>query len=510
MKKALLLVFAMLVLVMSLAGCSTEQAQQPQGEQEEQKRTDVVMAINSAINEFDPVNWYLGTQSQIFQNVYSTLIDIVVSDDQEVTLRPNLAKTWETEEDGKVWVFHLNPNAVYSNGDAVTAQRVKSCFERHLTNPYTMSYVSMVESFEVRDDHTFVIRLKSPWSSAPYCWYMVAIFHPELYDADKESYIKNPVGSGPYTLFKIDEVARSYELTLKENWWGDVKPAVQTVIIKTITDLNTMMVALETGEIDFAPTVTGTYVDLLKSNPDITLKEGVSNVGWQVIINYGKSPLNNNKLRQAIGYALNYDALDRATTGGYISSKSTTVKFGTLDYHVPDELVKYYYNPDKAKQLIAETGLPTPIDVGTIIGGTSNGSAEIVQRCLDEVGIKAEIVQTESNAMAQALMSGDFDLGITTSPGYVSAGETLLGLYGTGQPFNFSHFSNERVDELINIAISTQDREQYEASVTEALEIIIDECPALGIGIPASYSAGNSKLYFTPIWSGLDLMVAHW
>lgn len=472
-------------------------------------RKDVIISVNAAINDLDPVNWYTGNQSQVFQNVYSTLVDVISKDSGQVELRPNVASSWETENEGKTWVFYLNQNAVYSNGDKVTAEFVKDCVERHRTNPYTMSYVSMIDTIEVRDEHTVAFNLHGPWASAPHCWYMVAIFHPEFYDADKEAYCVNPVGSGPYELANIDEAAGTYTLKKKADWWGDVSPSIETVTVKTITDTSTMLVALEAKQTDFG-IISGSYLSVVENNKDLVLKENISIAGLQLFMNPNREPLNNKLLRQAIGYAMNYPALENSITGGFVASKSNSVKFATLDYEVAEDQIKYYYAPDKAKELIAQSGLSVPIHVGNIYGGNSNGAAEIVQQCLSEVGIEAKIVQLEGNTMAQAFFNGDFDVGITSSPGYVSAAETMMGLYKSGETYNFSQFSNQRVDELIEIMMTTQDKEEYDSSVAEALNIIIEECTTLGIGIPASYSVGNADLHFDPAWSGLDMLTAKW
>jgi len=516
MKKLFCVFVAVCMLFAMMAGCSKEEEQTTTGsavttkaEDTTPARDDLIICNPAVVNDLDPVNWYLGTQSNIFQNVYSTLVDVISKDATSVELRGNLASSWETENEGKTWVFHLNPNAVFSNGDAVTAAIVKNCFERHMTNPYTMSYVSMIESIDVRDEHTVAFNLLSPWASAPHCWYMVAIFHADLYDADKEGYCNAPVGSGPYELTDIDLAAGAFTLELKDEWWGEKKPTIKTVKIETITDTNTTIVALESGDIDFA-LASGTYLDTVMDIDRLTKKENVSIAGVQLFMNPEREALSNKLVRQAIAYAINYDLLTAAVTAGYASPLSTSVKFATLDYQVPAELVKYKYDPDMAKELLKQAGVTLPYNVGNIYGGTSNGAAEIVKQCLNEVGIEAEIVQLEGNTMAQAFMTGDYDIGITGSPGCVSAAEMLMTLYGSGQPYNFSRFSNARVDELIDVAMTTQDRAEYESAVTEALGIVVDECTAVGIGIASTYAVGNADLYFDPTWSCLDLIEAHW
>lgn len=499
MKKCLALLLALVVLVM--AGCaSNDPAPVPEG-----ARESITLANTSAIPDYDPMNWYLTSQSTLFTNVYSTLVDVILDDDLSVVCRPNLAKSWETEEDGLVWVFHLNENAVYSDGSKVTADHVKTCFERQMTNPYTMSYVAMIDSIEVRDENTVAFRLSYNWPSVPNCWYMIAIYNVDLYDADKDTYIKNPVGSGPYTLTSLDETAGTMTMTLKDNWWGDEKPAIKTINVRTITDPSTLVIALQNGEIDVS-SLTGSNLRLVEGDKNLVMKQSISIVPFQLLINANTEPLNNDKLREAISYAIDYDAIRNATCSSYASSKDSTIVFATPEMDIPAEVQQYSYDPDRARQLVEESGLPTPVDVGEIIGGTSNGSAEMVQQYLEAVGIQAKVTSYETNTMVQMLMSGQFGLGITTGAGGQSAFENLLNYYGTNQPYNFNKFSNAEVDAILEQMQYTSDAAETQALLTQALNIIVAQHTNLNLGVSAQYTVYRTGLEVPPVYNGVDMI----
>lgn len=417
MKKLCTLVFV-LASLMLVVGCSGQNNNlrdqqnvseqftngQNQSDDTEIVNDSITLVNDAAIPDYDPLNWYITSQSNLFANVYSTLVDVVVTDDLQIQCRPNLAKSWETEEDGLVWVFHLNENAVYSNGDKVTAEHVKSCFERHMTNPYTMNYVSMIDSIEVRDENTVAIRLAYAWPSVPNCWYMVAIYNVDLYDADKEGYIKSPVGSGPYELTELDETAGTLTLTRKDDWWGDEQPAIKTVNIRTITDPSTRVIALQSGEVDVCQ-LTGSNLRLVEGDQNLVMKQAISQVPVQLLINKNTAPFENDKLREAISYAIDYNAIRNATCSGYVSSKDSTIVYASLDMDIPEGVQTYTYDPEKAKQLVEESGLSTPIDIGEIIGGNNNGSAEI-QNQLEAVEAYRAIMQDCTGAHPKARIEG--------------------------------------------------------------------------------------------------------
>ncbi len=502
MKKLISLILV-LVLVLSLAACKKNDAADNSG------RTDITIANAAPIPDFNPVEWYMSDQSNLFQNVFSTLVDTVIHDDLTSEFRPNLAKSWETESDGTVWVFHLNEKAVFANGDPVTADDVKRCFEYHKDSPYTMSYVSMIESIDVRDEHTVAFNLTGANASVPACWYMIAIFDADLYEANKETFFDNPNGSGPYTVTKMDKTTGDYTLTLKDNWWGDTKPTIKTINIKTITDKGTLVIALQNGEVDVA-NLSGTNYALVEKDSNIDKKETVSLVGFQVLMSANNETLAAHKeLRQAIAYAIDYDAIRMVTTGGYIASKESTVRFATLDADLPAGVEKYSYNVAKAKELVASSGLPTPIDLGELIGG-ANGAAEMVQQYLAEIGIKVTPQNYENTEFMRKMMSGEFAIGITTGVGNVSAAETVLNYYGTGMPYNFSKYSNPDVDALISTMMTTQNKTEYLDCLKQALTIVVEDCPAVDIGLPAQYVCTTHGLYVAPVWNGVDMIVAHW
>lgn len=502
MKKLITLLLA-LTLILSLAACSGNKDVDNSG------RTDITIANSTPIPDFSPVEWYMSDQSNIFQNVFSTLVDTVIHDDLTTEFRPNLAKSWDVENEGKTWVFHLNEKAVFANGDPVTADDVKRCFEYHNESPYTMSYVSMIESIDVRDEHTVAFNLTAPNASVPACWYMIAIFDADLFESNKDSFIENANGSGPYEITKMDKTTGDYTLTLKDNWWGDKKPAIKTVNIKTITDKSTLVIALQNGEIDVAP-LNGTNYALVEKDDNIAKLESVSLVGYQLLMSSNNEILKEHKeLRQAIAYAIDYDAIRMVTTGGYVASKESTVRFATLDAELPEGIETYKYDVEKAKELIAATGLETPIDLGELLGG-QNGAAEMVQQYLAEIGVKVTPQNYENNEFMRKMMSGEFALGITTGVGNVSAAETMLNYYGTGMPYNFSKYSNPEVDALVATMMSTQDKAEYLDCLSKALKIVVEDCPAVDIGLPAQYVCTTKGLYVAPIWNGVDMIVAHW
>ena len=136
--------------------------------------------------------------------------------------------------------------------------------------------------------------------------------------------------------------------------------------------------------------------------------------------------------------------------------------------------------------------------MGEIVGGNTNGSAEMVAQYLADVGINATITQYETNAAVQKFMEGSFSLAITTGSGGMSAAENLNNYYGSGQPYNFNRFSNERVDEIISEMMTTDDDAKTNELLAEALNIVVGECTNFNLGVRRSTLPTTASLICRP------------
>ena len=153
----------------------------------------------------------------------------------------------------------------------------------------------------------------------------------------------------------------------------------------------------------------------------------------------------------------------------------------------------YHYDPDKAKELIAQSGLTTPIDLGDIYGG-AGGKAELIQQNLADVGIIVQPVSLESYAMVEAYIKGNYVIGIMggIGGGSMTAAASLANNYGTGGANNLEHFSNPEVDALIaelDKIDKSVDEAGYNAKVQQILEIVVDEAPVFNMGTGSYFSA---------------------
>lgn len=505
MKKLLALLLAAMMMTALFAGCSNGETEQtdtpdapgttePEGDGgddsggENAARDDVTVWGNMMIDNYNPIDWSYAAQNNLFESVYSTLVKINFKDDGTAELAPGLAETWETEQDGAVWVFHLNPDAVFTNGEPVTAEDVKFSFESYAQSAFSAPKVEGVVSVEARDEHTVAINTGEYDARSPWNWHQVAIVEADAYQADAEAYMDEQIGSGPYKLESLDAATGNYTLVASDTFYGE-KPAIGTVNVRVIADQNSAVIALQNGEIDYMY-MAGLQYDLVKDDENLETQQQPGYYGGWLLLNASVEPLNNQYLRQAIGYAIDYDAQAQIAYGGYVADGNSTVMFGTPVDPLPEGLNMYSYDPEKAKELVAQSGLETPIDIGDFYGG-SGGRAELIQQNLAAVGITCQPVSLENFAMLEAYQKGNYSIGLMggIGGGYMTAADQLASLYGSDSAANLPHYSNPEVDDLIITLNRTQDKAAYDALVAEILQIVIDDACSFNTGAGAYFSA---------------------
>lgn len=323
--------------------------------------------------------------------IYQVFEGLVRTEDGGFKPVPALATEWDSSADGKTWTFTLREGVKFHDGTDFNAEAVCFNFNRWynftgLLQSDSITYYwqtvfggfadkkvpSLYESCTAKDAKTAVIQLTKP--SASFLSGLVlanfSIASPtalKKYEADKVggtaeaptfdgTYgLQHPTGTGP---FKFVSFAAKDKLVLERNdaYWGD-KAKFDRVIVRPIADAAARRTALETGEIQAYDNPSPDDIASLQSNFAIEERPpfNVGYVGFNVKI----KPFDNPKIRQAIAHALNKEALLKAK---YPTGADVAIEFQPPDlFGWNGDVPKYEYDVNKAKQLLAESGLPQPV-----------------------------------------------------------------------------------------------------------------------------------------------------
>src|SRR5215470_17669436 len=326
---------------------------------------------------------------------------------------PGLAQKWDISKDGLTYTFYLRPNVKFHDGTPLTAEAVKFCFDRQMndqgpfyatgTYPYVKGFLGNVAGVEVVNPSTVQIRLKAPLT--PFLQYLahqsLFIYSPEALKKWGKDMVKHPVGTGPFKL-ETWEPGVKVVLARNDDYWGGA-PKIRQAIYVPIIEAQARLSAIKTGEIDLTIDVPPDSLDDLRRDPNVVVAESNSSAAWYVALNTRHPILKDKRVRQALNYAVNKDAIIRDILKGtaIVSKSPLSPVYGS--YH-EDQVTLYPYDPAKAKALLKDSGYPSGFDLTFFVPESGSGMqspvemATVIQANLAQVGVRAKIQTMEWGA----------------------------------------------------------------------------------------------------------------
>jgi glutathione transport system substrate-binding protein len=328
------------------------------------------VAFESDITGGDPYR-SLGIQAiYVHDNLYSNLVTI----DPNLNILPDLAKSWEVQEGGRVYIFHLHPGVRFHDGTACDAAAVKWNFT-HVMDPESKAqqaqFFTLVESVAAVDAHTLRVSLKYPssvllLSLAIHGSGGLRIISPTAYERWGKDFGLHPVGTGPFTLAQWEQ-NRVIVLEKNPDYFKPGLPHLDRVELQIIKDGVTRVTALRAGEVDFINWVPREQAKRLEQDPKLQLWKGPETTGVFLVPTLSRKPWDDLRVRRAVmGYGLDREAMAKSALLGYGRPLVSLVSHG-LRGHV-SLLEMYPYSPEKAKALLKEAGFDekNPLRYGLI------------------------------------------------------------------------------------------------------------------------------------------------
>ena len=486
----------MLVLVISvLAACGSDDKEadtSTDGNDTGAKDQILVFGRGGDSVSLDPAAVTDGESIKVTQNIFETLLEF---NEQDTSVKAGLAKEWEVSEDGLTYTFKLQEGVKFHDGTDFNAEAVVKNFERwsagakdtfyYYNSMFRAEDKDLITSVEATDEKTVVITLARP--QAPFLKNIAmaafGIASPTAFEENPDAFGDNPVGTGP---FKFVEWKRNDSITVEKNteYWQEGLPKLDKIIFRSIPDNSARLNALTTGEIDLADGINPSDAQQIKGNADLQLIERPSmNVGYLGLTST-RAPFDNKLVRQAVNYAIDKQALVDAFYEGYANVAVNPMPPSVSGYN--DEITGYEYNPEKAKELLAEAGYDgkeielwaMPVPRPYMPDGQK--IAEAIQKNLADVGIPAKIVTFEWATYLDKASKGEADaflLGWTGDNGdadnflYALLDEDNIGSN------NYSYYKNDEVHDLLIAAQSEVDEEKRNELYKQAQVIINEDAP---------------------------------
>lgn len=408
--------------------------------------------------------------------VSSHVLDTLVGRDAESgELFPRLATSWEAPDD-TTWTFTLREGVKFHDGSDFTSEDVKASLERviALEGPLAPLWGS-VTSVEAPDPLTVQILTSEPVGTVPVS--ATLLFIGPAAAMDNEEFFNQPYGLGP---FKFISWTPDSELIMEANeeYWGG-NPALQRIVIRDIPETAARVTALETGEIQFTYGLAADQLPALQENDDLTIDATPSYIYYFNWFNGQREPFTDVRVRQAMAYALDVEAMAGALLAGAGQPAQAPIPSTVFGY-APQ--TPYTYDPEKAKSLLAEAGFPDGFET-TLQWNPGSGpqDRELVLSMIaywDAIGVTVENLEKERAVWLEDLLALDWDMNFQTNT--VRTGDadyTLRRLYVSSA--NRNGYANEELDKILIDAAAASDQGARERLYGEACRIIWDE--AVGI-----------------------------
>ncbi len=431
--------------------------------------------------------------------IYSSLVKYKPGMTTEV--EGDLAEKWETSPDGKTYTFHLRKGVKWQgNYGEVTADDVKYTFERirdqKTASPYASDFAN-VEAMEVKDEYTFSITFKTPNVAFIRA---VAAFRPgrivkkEAIEKFGKEYTANAVGSGPYVLEKWTP---NSEIVLAKNpeYWNAAKYTIDRIVYKVIPEASVRALALQSGDIDIAYVSDPESLSALQGAKDVSLMEAPGTNIVKLYFQCQRAPFNDPRVRRAISYAIDADSIGAFALDGVGAPARSEIPPFMFGY--TENVEKLEFNVEKAKQLLADAGVTTPLDMNIIVWdfGTYPKASEPLPAMLREIGInvKLEIVEggliqtrfKQGNYDGAVFGIGRFDADQVLTPGYLSA--------NVGSS-NRAYYSNPELDKVIAEQASAVDPAKRAAALERAQQMIRKDTVDVPLYVEKIFLAARSNV----------------
>lgn len=342
--------------------------------------------------------------------VYANVFEGLTRFGPNGSIEPALAERWDVEQDGRVYVFHLQDGVTFHDGAGFDASDVVFTLDRarapESANAQKVLFQG-IETVEALDPLTVRVTLAAPDGNFPFkmAWGDAVMLDP----ASAGGLATQPVGTGP---FRLDQWVQGDRIVLTafDGYWGD-KPALKTATFRFIPDPSAAFAAMMAGDVDAFPIFPAPEtLPQLQADPRFKVIVGTTEGETILAMNNARAPLDDIKVRQAISHAINRQDIIDGAMFGYGTPIGSHFAPHHPDY--VDLTGLSAHDPEKAKALLAEAGTG-PITLRLALPPTpyARRGGEIVQAQLAAVGIQTQIATMEwAQWLETVFKGGDFDL----------------------------------------------------------------------------------------------------
>lgn len=493
-RKFINLTMILLLLVALLSGCGGDK-ENDKGSNlpKSSKDNTLLVAQDRDATSLDPHGSNDEASNRLRIQIFSTLV--TYTEDRELV--GDLAEEW-TQEDETTVVFKIKKGVKFHNGDDLTAEDIKFSLERSKETALVSHILVDIKEVNIRDNGDIEIKTFEPSAtvisklSTP----GAAIMSRKVVEEAGEEFGQNPIGTGPFKFVKWQ--AGDYVLLERNNDYFGEKAKSEFIKFLTIPEGNNRTIALETEEIDIAYDIDPVSIKIIEENDHLNYISDDSFAVHYMGFNTQKAPFDDVRVRQAIAYAIDVDEMLEIVLYNTVKKADTLLNDNVIG--AGGEYENYPYNPEKAKELLAEAGYEDGLDIRMLISDsdTRERNSEIIQAQLKNVGINMGIEMLEWGAFIEKAGRGDSQLFLLAA--VISTGDAddplslLLHSNQMGDAGNRMFYDNPKMDQLIEAGRKELDPEKRVDIYKEVQDILNKELPLYPLYFSNQTAGINKKV----------------
>ncbi len=448
----------------------------------------------------------------------SLIYEGLVTKDRKGTYEPGLAESWEVSRDAKDWTFHLVKNATWQDGVPFTSADVEFTNDYLKANNLTMGFVlSDVSSVTCPDDYTVVFHLKNSYSVWPDRLAQspgIGVYPKHIFEN-----ISNPktwqdtqfIGTGP---FKFDRSEQGYFRVARNDEYHGDKPYISGVILKVITNKDSQVLALKSGEVDVITGINPAVADSLRNEQNIGVYTLNGTTGYEMAFNMEQYPANLSQFRHALSHAVDRSAISAILGNAHPTSTTYLLPGVAGEYIDEQETGMYDYNISMATLQLQQSGfikdgngvlhgpdgapveLNIPLGGKASVGGIDEKIITVLRKDWSLLGIKVKTVSYDDEGQyRKAIDNGQIFIDAMPAILHDNPDDLVNFAVTPLQETNYYNFNNSEFNTLTEKVRNTIDKEERKQVGYRMQEILAENVPTVPICSTDSYVAYRSDRF---------------
>lgn len=471
-----------------LAGCSTPASSTGKGEESSASSAPVTGGTLNTLraNPFEGFDLDKQTLNSSFQISQAVIEPLIRPNEDGTALAPGLADSWTFNKDFTVLTIALNPRATFSDGEPVTPADVAFSVKTWQSGANYGATFAAIKKVKTIDEHTVAFQLDYPDTALPafLSWANAGIVPEDFGGRSAADYWQKPIGAGAFT---VEKWSTNGEVVLKRSphYYRDGLPYLDEVVSNFAADPNSVTLQVQSGQVDTADEIGPVTAATLPSEDVHASPQHLTPV---LLMNTTDAALSDVKVRQAIGYAVDYAAISATALKGYGVVPTGALPTNSENWAAPTQPY-FTHDLDKAKQLLPEAGdAPTTLQLVYPNDASSTLMAQIIQQDLEQAGITVTLQAADSATAFAAQSAGKYQLGIFAYNA-ISPDVSDPAWYAVATQTMFTGQDPARATDLLNAYSATSDVAEKKTEITALQDLWFEQAPFLALAHTSALTA---------------------